>query len=216
MIAQVIRFWPQYIQIREMLQAGTLGKPLVATALRMAEPPGWGAWFKDPAMSGGCLYDLHIHDVDFVYSLFGMPRSVYAVGTQGATGGWDHVVTSLSFGDKRAVIEASYMMPKGFPFQMAFRLSGDKGCAEYRFRVATQVHERAQALTELFLYRDGQPPQAPATTYEDGYIAEIRYFAQCLAENCKPAVATMEQAREVIRIILAAKRSLETGTVAAL
>ena len=32
------------------------------------------------------LVDLHIHDVDFIYNLFGVPTNVYATGYPGPTG----------------------------------------------------------------------------------------------------------------------------------
>ena len=38
---------------------------------------------------------------------------------RGATGGWDHVLTSLDYGDKKAVLEASFILPDGYPFQMS-------------------------------------------------------------------------------------------------
>ncbi len=47
-------------------------------------PAGWGweDWFMDPARSGGTQYDLHIHDVDYVNSLFGAPDQILASWSQ--------------------------------------------------------------------------------------------------------------------------------------
>jgi predicted dehydrogenase len=211
MVAQVIRFWPEYVRIRQVLESGQIGRPRMATGARLASAPGWGAWFKDPAKSGGALFDLHIHDLDFVYSLFGRPRQVYAIGVQGATGGWDHVLTSLDYQDNKAVLEASYAFPPGFPFQMAFRLTGDAGCVDFRLGGVAQVDERAAAQTHLVLYRPGTAPEHLQAPAEDGYVAEIRYFVNCLLENRRPQVATLAEARDVLAIALAARQSLETG-----
>ncbi len=211
MVAQVIRFWPEYVRIREALDAGQVGRPRMATGARLASPPTWGAWFADPAKSGGALFDLHIHDLDFVYSLFGRPRRVYAVGAQGPAGGWDHVLTSLDYEDKKAVLEASYAFPPGFPFQMAFRLTGDAGCVDFSFGGVAQVDERAAGQTHLVLYRPETAPEHLQPPAEDGYVAEIRYFVHCLLEDCHPAVATLAEARDVLTIALAARQSLETG-----
>jgi UDP-N-acetylglucosamine 3-dehydrogenase len=216
MVAQVIRFWPEYIRIREALDSGQLGRPRLATGARLASPPNWGAWFLDPALSGGALFDLHVHDLDFVFSLFGQPYKVYAAGVQGATGGWDHVVTSLDYGDKKAVLEASYALPPGFPFQMSFRLTGETGCIDFRLGGVTQVDQRASAQSNLVLYRSGADPEVIVPLAEDGYRAEIRYFTQCLLENRAPAVATLAEARQVIAIAQAAKKSLETRVVVSL
>lgn len=213
MVAQVIRFWPEYVSIREALAEGWLGAARMATGTRLASPPTWGEWFRDPAKSGGALFDLHIHDLDFVYSLFGRPQTVYAVGARGPAGGWDHVLTSLDYGDHKAVLEASYAFPPGFPFQMSFRLTGEAGCVDFLFGGVAQVDQRAAAQTNLVLYRPGAAPEFLTPPAEDGYQAEIRYFCACLMEDRAPAVATLAQAREVLTIALAAKQSLETGAV---
>ena len=216
MVAQVIRFWPEYVRIREALESGQIGRPRLATGARLASPPNWGAWFSDPALSGGALFDLHIHDLDFVFSLFGKPRAVYATGLQSAAGGWDHVVNTLDYGDKKAILEASYALPPGFPFHMSFRLTGETGCLDFQFGGVAQVDQRAAAQSHLTLYRTGAAPEFPVPPAEDGYRAEIRYFTQCLLENREPTVATLAEAREVIAIALAAKQSLETGAVVGL
>ena len=213
MVAQVVRFWPQYAAIKELLDTGQIGQPWMATASRLTSFPGWSTWFGDPALSGGAILDLHIHDLDYVFYLFGRPERVYAVGNADASGAWNQVVTTLHYGDKAAVVEASFMMPPGFPFTAAFRLVGTLGCAEYRFRVGGQVDQRDVATTEFTLYRPGQPPESPHCSDKDPYLAEIEYFIDCLMQGKRPEIATLEEARTVLQIALAARESLEHGRV---
>ena len=213
MVAQVIRFWPEYIVIRDTFRNGDVGKPKVVRATRLATPPLWGSWFREPSLSGGALFDLHIHDLDFTYSLFGKPSSVYCVGIQGSAGGWDHVLTTLNYDDLLAQIEGSFIMPSGFPFQMSYRLDGEKGCIDFRSSTTNQVDQRNLAISELTLYRGDMEPTALIKPSEDAYLAEIRYFVNCLEQDCHPEIATLEEAREVILITLAAKQSLETGAI---
>ena len=175
--------------------------------------PRWASWFADPKLSGGAVLDMHIHDLDFVCSLFGRPVTVYAVGATSQTGAWDHVVTSLDFGHTKAVVECSFLMPDGWPFLMQFRLLGTEGCAEFRMGGAAQVDKRDEALTELALYKTGQPVIHPTYSTEDAYVAETRYFVQHVSEGKQPAMATLRQAREVLEVALAARRSLETGAI---
>jgi UDP-N-acetylglucosamine 3-dehydrogenase len=216
MVAQVIRFWPEYVYIREALTSGRIGQPRVATAVRLTASPTLGSWFSNPQLSGGALLDLHIHDLDFVYSLFGKPYTVHAAGFQGAAGGWDHILTTLEYPDKVAQIEASTMMPSGFPFQMAFRLTGDRGCVDFRFGGVAQVDQREEAQTELVVYTADNLPEHPVPPIKDGYLAEIRYFLKCLQGDSHPEIATLEEAREVLAIAFAAKRSLESGKIISL
>ena len=96
---------------------------------------------------------------------------------------------------------------------MAFRLSGTAGCIDFRFSAEDQVDNRNRAKTELVLYQKGELPRHPQNNHEDGYLAEIRYFMECIKQDCHPEIATLEEARDVIKIASAVKYSLETGTV---
>ena len=80
MPAMCIRFWPDYVWLKQAIAAGTYGKVLSARFRRVSEPPGWSKEFLDGAKSGGALLDLHIHDTDFVQFLFGVPSRVSSAG----------------------------------------------------------------------------------------------------------------------------------------
>ena len=213
MVAQVTRFWPEYIAIKELLEGNELGRPLIATATRLESMTRMSDWFRDPGLSGGAVLDIHVHDLDYLFWLFGKPRSVYAVGQTSETGAWDHVVTTLDYGDVKATIEGSFLMPPAFSFTMTFRLLGDKGCVEYRRQGA--VEEQADREPELILYQHGEPVY-PVCSDKDAYLAEIEYFVDCVNSGRAPEVATLPEARTVLRIALAAKESMETGRVIAL
>ena len=156
MIAQVIRFWPHYLAIKKLLDSGDLGAPVMAQAARLGSLPAWSSWYADPALSGGALLDLHMHDLDWLYYLFGMPKTVYAIGRKLESGAWNQILTSLDFGASQAAAEASLLMPTGFPFTMIFRMLGDKGYAEYRTGgVQADPHAAARTHT-LVACRNGQ------------------------------------------------------------
>lgn len=214
MVAQVIRFWPHYSAIKDMLERGELGAPLVARLARLGTLPAWGSWYRDPALSGGALLDLHVHDLDWVYYLFGAPRTVYAVGVQSDTSAWNDLTTSLDYGDHKAVVEASLLMPAGFPFTMHCRVLGANACAEYRYGGGQVDPQGAARLHSLAIYRGGgAPAEDVPCSAEDPYMAEIRYFVGCLEAGVEPAIATLRDARAVLGTALAARRSLETGSV---
>jgi predicted dehydrogenase len=93
MVAQCIRFWPQYAKIKELVSSRMYGKVRSLALRRMATPPGYssGAWLMNHELSGGAIFDLHIHDVDFALYLMGKPKRVTAYGTTGPSGGIDLV-----------------------------------------------------------------------------------------------------------------------------
>jgi predicted dehydrogenase len=162
------------------------------------------------------VIDLHIHDLDFIYSLLGMPDRVFATGLQGPMGAWDQLTSFLEYQEAYAVAEGSLLMPDGYPFQTLFRLQGTKGTVEYRFRVAGQVAERAEAETQLVLFRPGATPSPVAFAKKDPYQAEIEYWVGCLLARRQPELATLREACDVLEIAMAARRSLEAGEIVAM
>src|SRR5690625_3893406 len=109
MVGQLLRFWPEYVAIKNMIDYGDLGDIHMIYANRLAQHPTWGEWFRDPSKSGGGLFDLHLHDIDFIYYLFGRVQSIYAIGKQNDLGAWNHVVTNITFNNgTKAAVESSY------------------------------------------------------------------------------------------------------------
>lgn len=77
-VGQVLQYSKEAQVLHELVESGCYGKPLDAVFLRLAACPGWvkGGWLFDKEKSGLLPYDLHIHDLDFMISLFGKPETV--------------------------------------------------------------------------------------------------------------------------------------------
>ncbi len=213
MIGQVLRFWPQYVWIKELVSDGTLGSIRAVSAFRLARYPPWGEWFRDPAKSGGCLLDLHIHDVDFVHWLLKSPADVFTTGIRSGSGSWDHVLTNLRYEDVVVEIEASFLMPESWSFTAGIRILGELGCVEYDFRVAGNIEKRAQAVNRLRLYRADGTVTEPDVQDEDCFVSELRYFAECVEKRQLPSVCPPAESLEVMRLMGACRRSAESGKV---
>lgn len=213
MVAQVVRFTPQYAAIKDLLDRGELGRPLWASAARLSSTPRWSSWFTDPKLSGGALLDLHIHDLDYLYWLFGKPRSVFALGVVSAMGGWDHVLTTLDYGECKVTAEGGFMMPDGFPFTANFRMLGDKGYVQFPGGASGEVDHQSAAVTadDVLLLAAGREPARKPFEQRNPYQIEIEYFLRCVAEDREPELATLSQARTVLEIAMAARTSMETG-----
>ena len=76
-IGQVIRFWDEYVALKEMVDHETYGRVVNANFRRISPRPdwGWNDWLLDASLSGGAAQDLHIHDIDYTLSLFGEPKA---------------------------------------------------------------------------------------------------------------------------------------------
>jgi len=78
MPAMCMRFWGEWEWLKQAVVEERYGKVRSATFRRAGTTPG--GWFRDGKISGGALLDLHVHDVDFVYHLFGKPKAVSSRG----------------------------------------------------------------------------------------------------------------------------------------
>ena len=214
MVAHVLRFWPEYVALADFVQSGALGKPLSAVASRLAEPPGWAEWFKDPTASGGEVLDLHIHDLDTLNWLFGEPKSLMSIGQQSVHGGWDQALTLVDYGDVKGFAEGNALMPRGYPFTMTLAVRCEQGTVEYTLRAGgEQVDSAAAGINSLMVYKAGEAPRRLDFTAGDGYANEVAYFIQCITTGQTPAHGTAEQGRLAVKTALAARHSIETGQV---
>src|SRR5579862_142242 len=75
MTAQVLRFQPSFQMLSEMVKSGRLGAVRSALFRRRCAAPAWSKWLANPGQSGGGVFDLLIHDVDFCVHLFGAPAA---------------------------------------------------------------------------------------------------------------------------------------------
>lgn len=214
MVAQVCRFWDEYVDIKNRLDNGDFGKVKMAYAARLAQHPTWTAWMRNPEMSGGGLYDLHTHDVDIMRYMFGPCESVYAVGYKNDSGCWNHVVSSFTFKNGvKAVAEGAYEMTENYPFKMYFRITGDDLTCEYNLRAGLNIKDGNGTRTEL-ICKTGENAEVISTEeHSDGYRNEIEYFADCIVNDKEPEKMPLAQSREVLLMLAAINRSLETGEV---
>jgi predicted dehydrogenase len=69
MPAMCMRFWPGWSWLKEAVEKQTYGRVYAAEFRRFSETPTWskqGTYNAAGADLGGALFDLHIHDTDFV------------------------------------------------------------------------------------------------------------------------------------------------------
>ncbi len=211
MVAQVLRFWPPYVRIKQLAAEGALGSIQAISACRLATYPPWGDWFRDPGKSGGALLDMQVHDNDFIYWLMGSPSEVYAAGIPSEAGSWDQVTTVMRYSSAVATVESTYLMPKSWPFTCGIRVIGTRGCVEYSFRVAGNVEKRDQATSSLVMYTNEGAATELTVSKEDMYTAQLQYFANCVAQKHSPDLCPPEETVDVMRVMAACQKSLSTS-----
>ena len=85
-VAQVLQFTREVETLREVVRDERYGKPLDGCFERLTACPKWsqGGWLFDKEKSGLLPFDLHIHDLDLIVSLFGKPDDVIFTECGGA------------------------------------------------------------------------------------------------------------------------------------
>lgn len=206
MVAQCIRFWPEYVYLRKVFQANAFGRLHALHLRRQAASPDYtlDRWIIKEDLSGGAVLDLHVHDVDYALQLFGKPKRVFAQGYPRTGAGVDRIHASWQYEADRVVqLEGYWDVPEtsGFGFNMGFTAV---------FEGAT-VHWDSGSGKPLTVYRERCEPEEPEMNGRDGYYGEIDYFLGCIERNEDPTVSTPAESREAVAIALAEKQSSRTG-----
>lgn len=203
-IGHCIRFWPEYAKTKQLVDSGQYGRVLAASFRRLSATPqwSWDNWLLDGARSGGALMDLHIHDSDFVQHLFGMPGAVFTQAAKGPSGGFDYVATQYIYSDEKIVIaEGGFVTTPSFGFEMSFNIILEK---------ATIVFDctRKPQFRLCPIKGDSFTPEVEAG---DGYSLEIAHFVKTVNGQKVPEIITPAQSLNSIKLVLAEKKSAQTG-----
>lgn len=190
MTGQVLRFIPSYHQAAERVKSGRLGAVRSAIFRRRCAAPGWSRWLGNPAQSGGGVFDLLIHDIDFCLHLLGKPEAVSAIGYEDMQRGIDSILAEFHYSSVGAVaVTGGWHHPKAYPFSMEFTVVSDGGTLEY-----------SSAGRPLTLYRaDGEEELIP-TTEGDWFQAELEYFIQCASQGRKPELCPPEESAAAVKL----------------
>jgi UDP-N-acetylglucosamine 3-dehydrogenase len=210
MVGLVLRFWPEYVELRRRVAAGELGRPLAVSTFRLSPPADWNEWMADPVQSGGVPVDLLIHDFDQMNWLLGTPRRVFARAPVPG-----HVLAVVDYDGAQGVAEGSMAMPRSYPFSSNVRVLCEGGVAEYAFSAAPAEDGgnigASAAPRGLRLYPAERDPVTVPVESADPWGPEIAYFVECVERGRPPEQGTGEQARAALALSLAAARSLESG-----
>lgn len=132
MIGHTLRYWDAYIFAKDYVDNGNFGKCTGAYFYRGGTTPiwSWENWLLTKERSGGCLLDQHVHDVDTIVWMFGLPKAVSTVGTVRVEGsGYDIVSTNYIYEDGKVVNAQDdwTINGDGYGFEMLFRMNFEKG-----------------------------------------------------------------------------------------
>lgn len=203
MPAFCMRFWPGWSWLKQVVEEQTYGKVLAARFRRDSAMPAWSqqGTYSGGQDLGGALFDLHIHDADFVNHLFGKPAGVFSSGVLAASGAINHVITQYDYpGGPSVCAEGSWLMAKGF--NMAYTLFCEQATIDF---------DLARGADALRVSETGKDPRVVDAGEGDGYSKEIDYVIECVAGGEKPSVVTAIDGLTALEICEAEEQSIRSG-----
>lgn len=193
MIAQCIRFWPEYLYLQKLVTEQPLGALLSLNMFRIGGRPRWSPdnWFLDPKRSGGALLDLHIHDVDYVNAVFGVPDKLYATGrTTEEPESYDIIHACFAYDNGPQIHMHAGWSTAQVPFQAGFDAWFERGFVRYADGKLTVFDNLERA--------EGHPADIEPG---DGYLNEIAYLLNCVETGAQPTRCLPESTRDSIALI---------------
>ena len=201
------RFDRAYREARNALLAGDLGsiELIVGTTRDPAPPPA--AYLE---RSGSLFVDLAIHDYDALRFLTGLEvTSVFATAATliqedtPAQPMSDTAVTSLCM-ENGALATITNSRRSNYGYDVRIEVSGSKG----RLVLGEERWTAVRSYTETDVSHDFVGSYWEL--FAAAYVAELRHFVQCVAEDKEPEV-TGEDGRKALQIALLAERSSQEG-----
>ena len=201
MVAQVLRFWPEYEVLKNIYDKQTYGKLLSGRMNRLGFCPqwSWDGWMQDEKRSGLVPFDLHVHDCDFMVYAFGRPVAITQDRCKREE--QDYLAVTYRYPDFFITAEASWYAPGCYPFQAGFRFQFEKAVVEWKDGklVAYPVGGEPIALMEQTSFTEG----VINLTDMGPYANEIRYFADCVLQGVPCDKVKAEELETVLDLIYA-------------
>jgi predicted dehydrogenase len=128
-VGQVLHFTKEVEILKKAVETEKYGKVLDAYFTRLTAAPNWvqGGWMFDKEKSGLLPFDLHIHDLDLIVSLFGRPKSYsYNAAGREESEFKEHYRFNYNYGDLNVGAEAAWYNAN-YPFTARWRVYFEEG-----------------------------------------------------------------------------------------
>lgn len=128
-VGYVVRHMREYELLKEMVETQRLGKLNYMSLTRYAGVPAWGNW-RDPEFvktSGGALFDLVSHDIDFMRHCLGEPEKVEPNLSLCQEMNGNLIAAVFHYKDCKVFIHGGFVTPSNFPFQCNYTAYFENG-----------------------------------------------------------------------------------------
>jgi predicted dehydrogenase len=219
MYAEELCFAPKYVRLKQLLDEGALGRPVLLKQSEKHDGPHAPHFWDVERSGGGVTMDMGCHAIEFFRWILGRPKinSVYAqMGTYvhtGKTEGDDNSVVILEFqGGTMAVAEESWTKLGGMDDRA--EIHGSAGVAYADLLHGNAIETYSSRGYGYAVEKAGSTAGWSFPIYEEawnyGFPQEFAHFLDCIKNDGEPMV-TGEDGRAVLEAIFAAYESASTG-----
>jgi predicted dehydrogenase len=217
MVAQVIRFWNEYVYLKQIYDTAAYGKLLQIWFSRAHGAPlwAWENWYVDPTRSRFSPFELHIHDVDYIHYLLGKPDRVRSLAVNRPEIYASFIKSQFLFDSLPGVIveaEAGWWQGS-MPFAATFRAVFENAVVVYDNEKLIVYEANGSAPRVVDLASEVQMTSSINLKDTSGIYNEIAYFIECVTSSKAPTVITPDQSLVSLNILLTELESARTGEI---
>jgi len=219
MYAEELCFAPKYVRLKQLLDSGALGQPVLLKQSEKHNGPHAAHFLDVERAGGGVTMDMGCHAIEFFRWMLGRPaiKSVYAqMGTHvhgKKTRGDDNALLILEFANgTTAIAEESWTKLGGMDDRA--EVHGSKGVAYADLLHGNAIETYSAPGYDYAVEKAGSTVGWSFTIYEEiwnyGFVHEMAHFVQCVKHDRQPLVSG-DDARAVMEVLFAAYQSAGTG-----
>lgn len=195
MVGHVVRFMPAWQELKELIDSQKYGLLEFLSLSRFSGIPSWGQW-KDNlhhfGSTGGALFDLVVHDIDFAQWACGIPDEIKATYLSGKLSNHDYVSTFWNYKNKQlqVKIEGGNTFHGQYPFQASFSARFQNASIFYSSLTPAHIH----------IATDIETINLPVEDANEGFARELNYFIECVVDHKSPDLCHPSSALNTIDI----------------
>ncbi len=201
-VAQVLRFTLEGGILKDVVEDGRYGRPLDAVFERLSARPAWSqdGWLLDEKKSGLALFDLHIHDLDLMISVFGKPSRARIIASGENDGITDHYRIAYSWESGLTACGEAAWYTARIPFTARWRVYFEKGMLINDGSSVTGYG--ADGKVTAFDLTDPIQVDGGTNLPPNGwFFRELNHFIDCAQQGIPSPVVRQDQVLAVLNVI---------------
>lgn len=192
MVGQALRFCNEYKFLKDAIEKNTYGKPIKAEFVRKSFLPKWSYenWLLTENKSGGCIVDMHVHDVDIMIWLFGKPDEIHSLSTHNMAT-FESVYGIYKYPDVSVMILTDWGIHSTYKFRATYNVTFENAyveCINGKVTVYTDDEEK-----EI----EFEPNNC--------YYEEAEEFIAAVVDGVPMKTATVESVYETMKVVFEEK-----------